>query len=102
MNTSTDSNAFDFTKFPGLWMALKGFKPIDMLTYTQDTGYGYGHVYLFKFEFNEDRKYGLFIWDNKRGEFIQEPAPIADYGFKSISQVYKKYNGLRPKGNISN
>lgn len=91
------SEAFDFTKFPGLWKALKGFDRIDLFTYIQDPEYGYQNVYLFKGEFDKDRRYGLFIWDLTYQRFIEEPAPIVDYGFKSIAEVYKKYPGLRPK-----
>ena len=87
--------AFDFSKFPGLWNALQDFSPIDMLTYIPDPWFK--GVYLFKFEFNSNRAWGLFIWSNNTHKFIEEPAEIEDYGFKSIAQVYKKYPGLRSK-----
>lgn len=87
---------FDFKPFPGLYQALKGFEFIDKLSFIRDPGYGYEHVFLFKGEF-DDGKYGLFIWDNRDGKFIEEPAELEAYNIKSIAELYKKYPGLRPQ-----
>lgn len=56
---------------------------------------GYHQVYLILFEFEENRAWGLCIWDGSNKRFIEEPAPLSDYGFRRISDLYKKYPQLK-------
>lgn len=86
---------FNMEDFPGLAKALKEFDPINNFTWIRDP-YFHG-VYLFRGRFDNDQRFGLFIYDTNKQEFIEEPAEIDAYNFKSIAEVYKKYPGLRPQ-----
>lgn len=84
---------FNAADFPGLIKEMKGYDFMDRLSYIPDPEHP--GVYLFKGEF-DNGMYGLFIWDNNHAAFIEEPATLEDYNFRSIAQVYAKYPGLRP------
>jgi hypothetical protein len=82
-------------EFPGLKLAARSFNPFYIRAWMRDPGWGYEHVYLLLIEFNEDRRYGLCIWNNRDKEFIEEPGDLDAYGFSGLTALYKKYPSLK-------